>query len=636
MRVTVSKALRRIRRSYPLKLVVVFSLVGVVITGIGIGVYLQTDTILTSQTNTELESAARIEAQSLDDWYDGKRVQTKTAARGAPLYSDDDSEIIAYLWSVVEDEDDFEAAYFVDTDQQSVITSVGSTRIISSSEVIRPGGQRNFARRLNGTGHVRVSEPFRAYEGGAPVVLISAIVPERDNRSLVMVVNLNRLSSSEPHELDKAQFQVLDSEGQVIMADSSREILEQNVFKTEPRGDHGVLETRHGNETTVVGYASMQSRNWTVLAWMPMSEAYAISSVITNGLGFMLVAFLLGFGGIAYFLTQLTVHPVRELAAKAQILQEGTLDEPIETSRTDEFGDLFAAFEEMRGSLRSQMVEVEQARQESEQLTEDLQREAEEFATVMAACADGELDRRLEPSTDHTSMQKIATAFNEMMDDVERQTEELEAFSSIISHDLRNPLNVAAGRMNLLAREMDSEHISPVIEALDRMEQIIEDGLTLARGTEPDEITTVEVADRAKTAWSHVEQQDGELTLDDNVSIEADPNLLEQLLENLFRNAVEHGGNDVTIFVGGYENGFYVEDTGQGLPSDRVNQVFEPGVSDGTGGTGLGLTIVKRIAAAHGWDIEATNGEHGARFECHIPSDTVVFDDREKETPFIR
>jgi signal transduction histidine kinase len=95
-----------------------------------------------------------------------------------------------------------------------------------------------------------------------------------------------------------------------------------------------------------------------------------------------------------------------------------------------------------------------------------------------------------------------------------------------------------------------------------------------------------------------------------------DRSQLKALFENLFRNAVGHGGPDVTVRVGPFENGFYVEDTGEGIDPDERDTVFDHGYTTGYGGSGIGLTIVSRIAQAHDWEVSLTEStEGGARFE---------------------
>jgi signal transduction histidine kinase len=99
-------------------------------------------------------------------------------------------------------------------------------------------------------------------------------------------------------------------------------------------------------------------------------------------------------------------------------------------------------------------------------------------------------------------------------------------------------------------------------------------------------------------------------------TILADHGRLRQLLENLFRNAVDHGGEDVAITVGELEQGFYVADDGPGISPDNRDNVFESGYSTSEDGNGLGLQIVKQIVDGHDWDITVTESkEGGARFE---------------------
>jgi signal transduction histidine kinase len=93
---------------------------------------------------------------------------------------------------------------------------------------------------------------------------------------------------------------------------------------------------------------------------------------------------------------------------------------------------------------------------------------------------------------------------------------------------------------------------------------------------------------------------------------------VQQLFENLIRNAIDHGGDDVEITVGSLPDGsgFYVADNGPGIPSDQREDVFGSGVTTDANGTGFGLAIVKEIVDAHDWRItivESSSG--GARFE---------------------
>lgn len=198
-----------------------------------------------------------------------------------------------------------------------------------------------------------------------------------------------------------------------------------------------------------------------------------------------------------------------------------------------------------------------------------------------------------------------------------RRSERLEQFAGIVSHDLRNPLNVAEGRIESARGECESEQLDTASQALARMETLIDDMLSLARaGKTVGETEAVELMDLVDVCWRNVEMGSAKLVTETEITIQADKTRLQQLLENLFRNAVEHGGANVTIRVGDIPDGFYIEDDGPGIPDEDRNQVIEPGYSTSGGGTGFGLSIVRDIGAAHGWDMEVTSGDDGgARFE---------------------
>jgi len=201
--------------------------------------------------------------------------------------------------------------------------------------------------------------------------------------------------------------------------------------------------------------------------------------------------------------------------------------------------------------------------------------------------------------------------------ELKRQNERLEAFASVVSHDLRNPLNVAQGRLEMAREDCESEHHQRVADALDRSQALIDDLLTLAReGQRVSELAPVSLADAVSRCTRTVETGGATLVTETDATIEADLGQLQQVLENLIRNAIDHGGDAVTITVGDLEDGFYVEDDGPGVPEDRREDVFEAGFSTSTEGTGFGLAIVREIVEDHGWEIAVSESQSGgARFE---------------------
>jgi PAS domain S-box-containing protein len=216
--------------------------------------------------------------------------------------------------------------------------------------------------------------------------------------------------------------------------------------------------------------------------------------------------------------------------------------------------------------------------------------------------------------------------------ELERQNERLNDFASIVSHDLRNPLNVIEGRLALYREQGDETHLDSVEDGVETMKSLIDDLLELARsGQTLGETEPVDLERAATTCWDTVQTGEASLTIVGNPTIVADAGRFHQVFGNLFRNAIEHGStddrphsdkgtdhSDTVVRLGLLEDrsGFFVEDNGPGIPEDRREDVLDYGVSGADDGTGIGLAIVREVADAHGWDVTVTeSAEGGARFE---------------------
>jgi signal transduction histidine kinase len=190
---------------------------------------------------------------------------------------------------------------------------------------------------------------------------------------------------------------------------------------------------------------------------------------------------------------------------------------------------------------------------------------------------------------------------------LERQTDRFEQFVTVISHDLRNPLNVARSSAKLLER--DGPHFDRLDRSLHRIDSIIEEGVTFARQDSTVERTApADIETFALDLWDTIATDDGTLETESSDPVLADPDRLRELLEQLLENAVEHGDTPVT--VGTVEDGFYVADTGSGVPDRARQRALEPGVSTAQE-TGLGLAIVDEIARAHDWTVSLGDGATG-------------------------
>jgi signal transduction histidine kinase/CheY-like chemotaxis protein len=231
----------------------------------------------------------------------------------------------------------------------------------------------------------------------------------------------------------------------------------------------------------------------------------------------------------------------------------------------------------------------------------------------------------------------VALDRHETNDRLRAQNERFREFTSIVSHDLRNPLTVLGGSLELAEATGETAQFDRCRRAVERMEALVDDLTTLTReGAVVTDTEPVALDWAARACWETVDTGAAELRLDGDATILADEARLRQLLENLFRNSVEHGstasrsdarGNSVehgstdsrpeadddglTVRVGVLDDGFYVADDGVGIPEDERERVFERGHSTTTGGTGLGLAIVEKMAAVHGWTVAVSESDAG-------------------------
>ncbi|MFB6196174.1 MAG: sensor histidine kinase [Haloplanus sp.] len=218
----------------------------------------------------------------------------------------------------------------------------------------------------------------------------------------------------------------------------------------------------------------------------------------------------------------------------------------------------------------------------------------------------------------HFGTIKDITERKERERELKRQNERLDAFAGVVSHDLRNPLNVAQGYLDILQDDIDREELHLVESSLKRMDILTDDLLCLARsGDAIDDTEPVSVTEIAEAAWKTVDTGDASLECETNGRlIQADGSRLQQLFENLFRNAIEHGGPTVTVTVGASDGGFYVADDGDGIPPEMRDDVFDAGYSTRSDGTGFGLSIVEQVAQAHDWEVRVSeSADGGARFD---------------------
>lgn len=259
-------------------------------------------------------------------------------------------------------------------------------------------------------------------------------------------------------------------------------------------------------------------------------------------------------------------------------------------------------------------------------------------ATAAKEITAGDLGARLDPSTE-PDLARLATSFNEMVDQLATRLERDRRFAADVSHELRSPLQTLAAATGVLQRHRDRLHgraataVTLLSDEVARFQTLLTDLLELAREDQPPQRSPVDVAEMARQVCRtrglppHIVHTD-----DGDQTWQADPRRLAQVLGNLLDNAHRHGGGATAVRLGQRHGVAFLEvdDEGPGVPPRDREAIFDrfvrgrPATARGDGdGTGLGLALVARHVKAHGGRVLVTDRPGGgARFRVELPQDS--------------
>jgi PAS domain S-box-containing protein len=205
------------------------------------------------------------------------------------------------------------------------------------------------------------------------------------------------------------------------------------------------------------------------------------------------------------------------------------------------------------------------------------------------------------------------------------QEEDLKEFGNLLSHDLRNPLDIAKGYLDLMERpESENEELlEEAKNAVYRAIKVAEDLKIIAVTPEDIEEEEVNLEDAFTQALTSIKVSPESYNIEDT-TIAARNGSITRLFANLIQNSVEHNPEPVSIKVGSLGNGFYYEDNGKGIPENNREKIMKKGFTTSGEGQGLGLYIINRIAELHSWEVNVTDAENGgARLEFYLEEETT-------------
>jgi methyl-accepting chemotaxis protein len=440
-----------LRRSYLLKFGLAIVLIIGAIGAVGVVTYAQTVDQLESSAEEDYTAVAELGAVDLERWL---------GAREAQLVSTGDNNVFEssqfliqdYLRQEAQDAPSaFLGYHYVGVDEDKIIASVGPKNRTQGDTFERSWylGNQRFG------DSVFVSPVY--VENG--IQKVDLATDTFGANTLVMELNFTKFATNMTKPTEGSFTTVVNDDGTIMGGDNPDLIGEsydnatwrQIDTENSTTGFLADQQLSFTDDQHLVAYATIPDRGITVLVNVPVSGAYTLSGDIAQNLLVIVGVAILGFGLIGVTLVRGTVRDLDTLTTKVEALEDGDLDVELSTSRIDEIGQLYDGFAGMRDSLKERISEAEQAldqaeqaknnaetarqdaekaREEAQQVNQHLEEKADEYREVMEACASGDLTRRLDPDSENEAMAEIATAFNEMLDNIERTVAAVSEFAT--------------------------------------------------------------------------------------------------------------------------------------------------------------------------------------------------------------
>jgi signal transduction histidine kinase len=259
------------------------------------------------------------------------------------------------------------------------------------------------------------------------------------------------------------------------------------------------------------------------------------------------------------------------------------------------------------------------------------------LADTARTIGESDLTRRI-GVTGHDEIAEHGRTFNAMLDRLEAAFASQRAFVSDASHELRTPITIVRGHLELLGDDPDErrETIALVTDELDRMSRFVDDLLLLAKAERDDFLRVTEVelgalTDELLEKASALGPRNWQLESRGEALLVADRQRLTQAVMGLAQNAVQNTDDGDTVWIGSlaerHQAMLWVRDSGPGVAPDDQERIFERFARAAASrrrseGAGLGLAIVRAIAEAHGGRVALSSRPGaGATFTLIVPLD---------------
>ena len=577
-----------VRATYRRKLATALLVVLVLIAAVTVGLYVQLGALLGERVEQSMTAAANAEADELTEWSSQNRQIIRVLSEHSVFGAGNTTAVRAYLRTQRRTWDEAEIGNTYVIDRQNLTVEASARRALEGETVDGLPWEEEFA--FRDFDDVRSTEPYTARNG---TTVIGYITPIRSRPGHLLVVTIDAVSVFErfEHPVDDGFTRVVDSNGTVIFASDQSAALQQYrerslrapVVDAGLDGESGFTDTPSyeteapGNTDYVAAYAPVPGTDWVVIEHAPASEAYAVIGQTRVWIGVVGTIALIGLLAVILVLGADVTGALSTLAGRAERLEQGEYDVAFDTDRPDEFGDLNRTLATTRDTLRARFEEV---------------RETRDALAVSNAALE-----------DRSTMVSV--------------------LNRILRHNVRNEVNVIAGRADHVEAHTDDELVR---EQIEKIQQAAWKLATLSDRTQrinhllAEDATdrqSIAVADRLETALAEVRRTSPSatitLTATDEETVATGVTTLPTAVADVVEEIVTHNDGDVTVDVtvtrtDGEDGGdgsvlITVDDDGAGLPDLDIETVGQGEVTPLQHAEGLALWCLEWTVNRSGGDL---------------------------------
>jgi methyl-accepting chemotaxis protein len=449
--------------SYAARLGVALAFAVVVVVAFGAIISVQASATLAEDVERDTTALSETQAAQLDGWLTTARRDVRTTSRMPVLTEGSQGAIQTRLERLVRNEEvppDVVAVHYVNTDTGEIEASSNEQFVgVNAAEQGAPFATDPPA--FSGPDDTYVTEPFSVSVVDHPIIAVVSPVAGAEDRAIVYMTDLESRAGEISNQREGSYTTVVNSDGEYVSHPNTSRI-GTTAAVASAEGDR-LTSLQPGNSTFVegdgvlMGLTRLESQDWVVIVNSDTQQAYALSDQINSDLVGLILLAVINLGLVGVTIGGNTIASLRRLSAKAETMAEGDLDVALSTSRTDEFGTLYAAFDDMRSNLRQQIAEAQSAREEAETakqeaeearvnaeeaktnaeaernemeaLSSHLETKAEEYSAALESAANGDLTARVDESSTSDAMADVGTEINATLDALEETIANMQSFA---------------------------------------------------------------------------------------------------------------------------------------------------------------------------------------------------------------